>query len=266
MEIEVENKGFLYWLSERLRYLIRWPVNLVLDLPVRILRLIRTAAMAGGGLLFLLPELADALRYQELGRWLAYKAERILLWLHRLFAQLFDLVGGPELGQFVLHFFASTTPLTPQEKETMMRVLGEDGLRYNEVRVAEGGIFNLIFRINGNLAFATWRTINLPNKGQHTRANLPIVAHELTHVYQYERIGSRYLGEAIYMLIKTKRDCYDYGGPAGLAYACLTGVRFADYNREQQAMIVQDYVALQSHLRAEADYEPFIAELRAGEL
>ena len=66
------------------------------------------------------------------------------------------------------------------------------------------------------------------------------------------------------MLVKTKRDCYDYGGRNGLLIACSSGTHYCDYNREQQAMIVQDYCALQ-HTGADVSaYRPFIKELQEG--
>ena len=144
-----------------------------------------------------------------------YKFGRIIDWIHRLVTQLFDLVGGPEIAQFFFHFFTMTTPLTEDEIEMMSSIAGPKAIRYDEVRVAGSGLLDIIFRFNGNLAFATWHTVNMPRKGSHTRANQSILAHELTHVYQYEQVGTRYLGEAIYMLVKTKRDCYEYGGSAG---------------------------------------------------
>lgn len=256
--------AILNWLTERVRYLILWPINLVRDFPIRFRRLMQTAGRLLVGILYFLPELIDAIRFAETKRWIRHKLGRIFDWLHRLAAQLFDLFGGPELAQFFLHFFTSTTPLTADEIAMMSNITGPDALRYNEVRVAQGGILKIIFKINGNLAFATWRTINIPLTGRHTRNNRSLVAHELTHVNQYEQIGSRYLGEAIYMLVKTKRDCYDYGGRSGLTYACSTGIHYCDYNREQQAMIVQDYYTLQQAGAEVSAYQPYIDELQAG--
>jgi hypothetical protein len=145
-------------------------------------------------------------------------------------------------------------------------VLGPQPLRFSQVRVAQGGLLHLVFKVNGNLAFAIWRTICLPTTGPHTRAALPIVVHELTHVYQYEKVGSRYLGEAVYVLIKTRRDCYNYGGVAGLGQAWLEGRCYGDYNREQQAKITQDYYFLREEGSDITAYEPFMAQVRAGEL
>ena len=90
--------------------------------------------------------------------------------------------------------------------------------------------------------------------------------HELTHVYQYEQVGSRYLGEAIYILIKTKRDCYRYGGRDGLRAVKAKNGRFSDFNREQQAMIVQDYFTAMERGEETAVYTPFIEQARCQNL
>ncbi|MCB8982776.1 MAG: DUF4157 domain-containing protein [Ardenticatenaceae bacterium] len=254
-----------YWLAERLRDASMWPINLVRDLPLRLSRLLSTLWRGIRGLVYLLPEWSQT-PGEARAAWGRWKLGRFVDGLHQLLVHSFDLLGGPEIAQFFMHLIARTTPLTGSEIAMFASVLGPDALRFGDVRVAEGGLFELVFKYNGNLAFATWHTINLPRSGRHTRANLPVVVHELTHVYQYERVGSRYLGEAIYMLIKTKRDCYNYGGAAGLQLACQAGKCFGDFNREQQAKITQDYFVLREKGSDVTAYEPFMAQVRAGEL
>lgn len=258
--------AIFFWLGERLRDLFMWPVNLVRDFPIRAGRLLRTLVRAINAILFFVPELLDAIRHRELGSWLRTKFGRFADWLHQLLTQLFDLFGGPEIAEFLIHLTTKTSPLTGDEIAIISRILGPQAMRYGDVRVVEGGLFDLIFRLNGGLAFATWHSINLPRTGRHTRQNRGIVVHELTHVYQYERVGTRYLGEAIYMLIKTKRDCYNYGGTQGLMVACAVGRQYRHYNREQQAMITQDYYNRSEKGLELASYEPFIAQVRSGEL
>jgi hypothetical protein len=243
-----------------------WPVNLVRDFPVRFGRLCATLGHGVAGVVRFLPEASREVGRGRLwpGLWLTLG--RGLSWAHLFVVQLFDLYGGPEIAQFWMRLFTNTTPLSGEEIAVISSILGPNAMRYGEVRVAEGGVLDVVFKYNGNLAFATWRTINLPKDGRHTRANLPVVVHELIHVYQYECVGSRYLGEAIYTLVKTKRDCYDYGSVAGLQAATEQGRRFRDYNREQQAMISQDYYTRGQAGKDVSAFEPFISQLRAGEL
>jgi hypothetical protein len=243
-----------------------WPVNLLRDGGVRSGRLGRTLWVGLVGLMGLIPDGWRAAGNGRFGEWLLAHPKRFLFGLHSLLAQLFDVVGGPEIGQFLMHLITHTSPLTAEEQAMMKAVLGAEAMRYEEVRVAEGGLMDWVFARNGNLAFTTWRTVNFPRNGRHTRANRAILVHELAHVYQYERVGSRYLGEAIYMLIKTKRDCYNYGGAEGLGRDWAAGLRVKGYNREQQAQIVQDYFGCKENGQDVAAYEPFMAEIRTGEI
>jgi hypothetical protein len=185
--------------------------------------------------------------------------------LHLALVHCFDWLGGPRIAQIFLRFIAYSTPLTADEIATMKAILGENGLRYDTVRIAQDGGLNFIFRWNGNLAFTAWYTICLPQvPAAHSRGNRALLVHELTHVYQYEKVGTRYMTEAIYMLIKTRRDCYQYGGTAGLIQAHQQQKRFADFNREQQAQIIQDYYARQEKGADVAAYLPFVQQLREG--
>jgi hypothetical protein len=238
-----------------------WPLNLIRDFPARSGRLGRTIWSGLKGVLFLVPAFIGALRWRRLGNWRRQMPGRLANWVHLFVTQIFDLLGGPEIAQFFMHLITNTTPLTTTEMEIMVSILGPNAMRYGDVRVAEGGLFDLVFKLNGNLAFSTWHTINFPRNGRFTRKNLPVVVHELTHAYQYEQVGSRYLGEAIYVLVKTKRDCYRYGGGDGLRIACANGKRYCDYNREQQAQIVQDYYILRGAKADVTAYEPFIDQL-----
>lgn len=226
-----------WWLAERTRELALWPVNLVRDFPGRVRRLSQSAVVGPGG---------------WPGR------------VHTLLCALFDLVGGPEIAQLVMHLGMHTTPLSRMEVAAAAAVLGPGAIRYGEVRVAEGGILRLVFHFNGNRAFATWHTVHLPRDGAHRRADLSLLVHELTHVFQYEQVGTRYLGEAVAAQLRQGPACYRYGGPAGLAEACIQGRRYADFNREAQAQIAQDYYRLRVAGEDGAAYAPFIAELRAG--
>jgi len=259
------------WLSERLRDVFMWPVTLVRDFPQRLGRLLATLQQGILGVAGLFsrpwrpvePGMPHLLSRQTAGM--------IAHWLHQLVSSLFDLLGGPEVAQCLTHLITNTTPLTGDEIATISSVLGPSGLRNGEVRIAEGGLLELIFRANGRLAYTTWRTIHFPGDHgsrmtNHTRSNTALLVHELFHVYQYEHVGSRYLGEAIYMLVKTRRDCYDYGYVQGLKEAYTAGKRFRDFNREQQAQIVRDYYVLRTRGDDVSVYEPYLAQLLQGEL
>ena len=234
------------WITERGRDFARWPINLWRDFGARIGRL--------GHLFNPRTKLGFGAR------------------VHQIIVGLLDLIGFPEFVEFFFRAVTRSSRLTEAEIEMVTAILGKNALRFNEVRVLENGLLSFIFRFNGNFGFAFCHSVCLPTtsyrKGHigHVRANRPIVMHELTHVYQYEHVGSCYLGEAIYVLIKTKRDCYRYGGKKGLQARKAKNGRFADLNREQQAMLVQNYFADLEKGEETAVYAPFMEQVRNGEL
>lgn len=182
-------------------------------------------------------------------------------WLHNLLSYLFDLTSLPEIIQFWWRLLTTTRPLTDEEIAAAESVLGRGAVRFQDVRVAQGGILDAIFRRNKNRAFVMWHTVNWPKARE---GNLPLMVHELTHVFQYERVGSVYLGQAIWAQLSLGRAAYDYGGSTGLEAHWQEGKRLRNYNREQQGMIAQDYCALRQAKQNTSAYDPFIDELRSG--
>jgi len=254
------------WLGGRIHDAAAWVVNLVRDLPARLVRLGQTIFDGLVGIVSFLPEAIQALAsggVSGFASWLWEKAKAGGAWVLRLLSRIFDVLGGPEITEFVIRLISHATPLTTEERTAAQSVLGPDAIRWNEVRIANGGLLGIVFSLNGGRAFATFHTINLPSDGDHGRSNLAIVVHELTHVYQYERVGSLYLGQAIHAQATIG---YGYGGAAGLSNDRATGKHFRDYNREQQAQIAQDYYDLLASGGDTTAYDPFIAELRAGDL
>jgi hypothetical protein len=125
----------------------------------------------------------------------------------------------------------------------------------------QGGVLRWIFARNGQRAFATFHTVNLPEQGAHQRSHIDIVVHEIIHVYQYERAGSRYFAEA---LLGQHEAGYDYGGSEGLRAALSQGRSLRSFNREQQAQLAQDYYLAARSRGDLSAYEPFIRQLREG--
>jgi hypothetical protein len=254
------------WLSGRLADVARWAVNLLRDLPLRVGRLATTlwAALRGPVKFFI-----DPVHWWRgptpptAAAWLVAAVLRFLAWLLTLFSRLADLVGLPELVELILRAISRDTPLTPAETAAAAAALGPGALRWEEIRVAEGGLLRLIFARNGGRAFTVFHTVVMPSEGYSCRANLPILVHELTHVYQHERAGSVYMGEAIRAQQTTG---YDYGDAEGLCRARNTGKCYRDFNREQQAQIVQDFYVCRSHGWDTTAFEPFIVELREGKV
>lgn len=254
------------WLADRVEDLARWAADLIRYLPARLGRMALTLGFAAVGLVAFVPVGIRVWRRggrEHFAAWLRARVRRGALRIVQVALQVLDLLGVPELFGLLWRSLTHASPLTGDEIAAASSVLGPDALRYQDVRVAQGGILRPIFKWNGDRAFAAFHTINLPAEGEHRRANLAILMHELVHVYQYQRAGSSYFAEA---LLAQHGEGYGYGGTEGLRHAHSCGKRLCDFNREQQAQIVQDYW-VHCRLGWEAStFEPYIAELRAGKV
>jgi hypothetical protein len=65
--------------------------------------------------------------------------------------------------------------------------------------------------------------------------------HELTHVWQYQNMGWRYLLIALDLQVKHGTQAYDYGEESGLLARLEKGWKFEDFNLEQQGDIARAY-------------------------
>jgi len=180
-----------------------------------------------------------------------------------------DIIHLPKLFEIIWPILTKTSSLTKNEIAAASLVLGTRHIKYNSIRVAEGGVLRLIFKLNKGRAFTTFNIVNMPSTGRHSRSYLDIIVHELVHVYQYIIVGSIYILQA---LRAQRKSGYEYGGWKQLEKDWADGKHFRDYNREQQGQIAQDYYneVIAKNI-SDRDpicraYEPFINELRSGEL
>ena len=262
------NTRFVLWLIEFGRALVMWPFNLVRDFPGRVARLLHTLLDGLGAILVAIPGLLWLLSRgtQEFRKRVRQTPGLVAAWLVASLMRLFDLPGGPELVELILRLGIRATPLTATEIGAGQRVLGEKALRWQDVRIGQGGLLRRIFSKNDNRAFTVFRTINMPDDPDGGRPNLAIVVHELVHVLQYEANGSLYMAEALRAQRREGHACYSYGEGPGLCRDRAAGKRFRDYNREQQAQIAQDYFDLCKKQMPTTEYDVCIEELQRGEL
>jgi hypothetical protein len=183
--------------------------------------------------------------------------------------KVFDALRGPGIFEIFWRILTNASILSRDEVAAASVVLGANAIRYDDVRVAEGKLLNIIFRLNGNRAFATFHTINFPRVNGCSRKRLDIIVHELVHVLQFEKVGSVYIVQA---LKAQRKEGYSYGGWQQLAADWNGGKHFRDFNREQQGQIAQDYynLVIAGNLPdedpASLAYKPFIEELQNGDL
>lgn len=258
--------GITGWLADRVDDLGHWAGNLVRFLPFRMTRIFQTLANGAWALSTLPFTAIHVARHggrSHFGPWARARSRQGAIRLIQLALELLDVIGAPELFAFVWRMVTHCTPLSGAEIAAAAGVLGPRAIRYQDIRIAEGGLLKWVFQRNGNRAFATFHTVNLPTAGAHARDNLPIVIHELVHVYQYERAGSRYMAEAI---LAQHQEGYGYGGDDGLRRSHSQGKRLRNFNREQQAQIVEDFFRSGVRSAGDSAFDHYISELRDGRI
>jgi len=178
-------------------------------------------------------------------------------------------------------------PLNPTEIDEARLVFGP-GLDYTRARVAENAGFpNLIDRIGQFLmgqprpagvdnAVTLGSTSYFPRTLRTTPdvlaagnfSDMSWLIHELTHQWQYQRFGWRYLSDALRVQLRQGRGGYDYRRNHASKEEALRedrdmGKRLADFNLEQQGDLARDYYVARRRGRDATPWEPFILDLRS---
>lgn len=81
---------------------------------------------------------------------------------------------------------------------------------------------------------------------------MPVLIHELVHVWQYQHFGAVYIGKAL--KAQKSKEGYNYGGMENLYHQMLKGNTLTHFNFEQQAEILEDYYRALS----ESNHSPMV--------
>jgi hypothetical protein len=173
--------------------------------------------------------------------------------------------------------------LTAIELEEARQVFGA-GLSYDRVRIVEGISWpNWLPKLSAWLtrrpAPSTNNAVTLGNviyfpvslrtggdTGEGSISHMAWLIHELTHVWQFQNIGLKYLYQAVWAHLQMGERAYAYGGAKELLAAQKKGMRLKDFNPEQQGDIVRDYY-LRRHRRDDTSaWEPFITQLHTPQM
>ncbi len=184
----------------------------------------------------------------------------LILGAGRVITKVLDTCAFPEVIDCLWQIFKpNTRGLTAIEEKEARSIFG-DKIDYQKVRIDEVS-FTAWMRAKlkrcSGMGITTFHTINFTRKLNTAAGNSDMewLMHELTHVAQMEHAGSQYLVEAFHAQIGE-----------GYAYRLGAKKHFREYNREQQACIVADYYIARFSGSSTAAYDPYIAEMRAGEL
>lgn len=193
-------------------------------------------------------------------KWLLNGLLLFALWIGRFIAKTFDLFAIPQIMDLLWRMIKlNTRSLTPIEKMEALSVFG-DSISYSKVLIDEYSFIAWTgAKINRRLGMGitTFHTINFNQKIRTAAgsSDMKWLVHELTHIAQMEHTGSQYLVEAFHAQVTE-----------GYGYSLGEKLHLRDYNREQQASIVADFYSKNFLGISTAAYEPYIDELRAGEL
>ncbi len=179
----------------------------------------------------------------------------------------------------------ATRHLTEFEEQEARRVFG-DGLDYRQVRVVESNYFpNFVADVGAALQRKRRTWDNAITLGNHVMFPRPLrtdaatvdggelidiswLMHELTHAWQFQQIGWRYLYETLSVQIKQGMDCYNYQGghttkAKAVRDACEKRRDIENFNLEQQGDFARDYYYELRAGREHDAWEPLIQSFRA---
>jgi len=177
-----------------------------------------------------------------------------------------------------------TRMLSDVERAEAQLVFG-DGLDYERVRIVEGHYFPPNFIADIGAFFQgkkrTWdNAITLGNTTYFPRplrttpealaqdlTDMGWLMHELTHVWQYQQVGWRYLYETLRVQTQLGLAAYNYLGvhrtkQLALRTAFAEKRRFEDFNFEQQGEFARDYYFALKHNDEPDAFEPYVQPLR----
>lgn len=184
----------------------------------------------------------------------------LIVFLGRITAKVLDFFNFPEFMDFLWQTIKpGTRRLTLTEEQEARKVFG-DSINYRQVRIDENSLIAWLgakkHKCSG-MGITSFRTINFNKKIKAAPGNphMKWLIHELAHISQMEHVGSRYMIEASYA-----RATEGYG------YVLGAKPYFRDYNREQQASIAADYYVIHVSGHSTTAYDPYIAEMRAGNM
>ncbi|GMQ78788.1 MAG: hypothetical protein BMS9Abin02_1326 [Anaerolineae bacterium] len=178
-----------------------------------------------------------------------------LKWSGESLIYLLEAAGIGEVYETVMDFIKfNTRPLKGDEIAKAQEVFGS-AIDYELVRVDENALLGPSWTDREYVSFHTingWGTLD-----DHT------LIHELTHVWQYEEMGAKYMPKAIHA---QQTGGYNYGGLAELIKRKNAGKGITSFNLEQQGQILGDYYVKKKDGSiggsSLATYEHFVNQVR----
>jgi Subtilase family len=172
-------------------------------------------------------------------------------WIGQVGIDLAETLGIPEDAESIADLLKpETRALTASEIKLAQGVFG-NSINYRLVRLDEAAkTVDWTKQIKGFThprPFTTFHTINSWGKLENET-----LIHELTHVWQYEHGGAKYIPEAL--AVNGKRSGYDYKGVSNLRKLKAAHKGMSSFNPEQQAKIVEEYFLVKTGQASKAGF------------
>ena len=146
------------------------------------------------------------------------------------------IFGIAELYETISDFLKfNTRPLADWEIN-LAKTVFNDTIDYSKVRVDN---YAFIGPKQYRFAYVGFNTMNAWGPMSNS-----LFLHEMTHIYQYQKLGAIYIYDALKAQHSEKG--YNYGGAEELKQMLVDGKKFSDFNLEQQGDIVSDYFLIKS--------------------
>ena len=179
-------------------------------------------------------------RVRRLIEWLVWKKplrgrHKAARWLAGVILLMIDISPIPVLLEALLDLINwKTRGLSEEEKQILSGVFG-NSLPFHLVGINPASIIARTRKI----AFVSFQTINI-----NEEITVPNLVHEAVHIWQYRKLGSAYISEAIWA--QNWGGGYNYGGMEALKQHQAIGLKA--FNLEQQADIIEDYFRFKNGL------------------
>ena len=160
----------------------------------------------------------------------------ILNWWLEFLLLILDCLGISELLETISDFVKfNTRPLQAWEKDLARQVFGNK-IRYSRVRIDE---YAFAGPKQKSICYVSFFLVNSWGSMENS-----LLLHELTHVWQYQRMGIVYIPRALGAQLYG--EGYNYGGADHLRDLRTRQVTIDHFNLEQQADIVSDYYRIKN--------------------
>lgn len=147
-------------------------------------------------------------------------------------------------------FSNSKRPLTESEKD-LARPIFQSSINLEKVRVIKTDIINAPTTLGNNIRVSPGNSMSDAT-----------LIHELTHIWQFQTQGNRYISNSLYHQCKAIIKHGDRN--AAYEVKIALGKSFYSYTAEQQAVIIEQYFLNRYNERANNEYKRMLKEVRSA--